>query len=133
MNYESVKIYTETQKHLTHDGLKAFFKKRAMARQKFIVDLSLELKKLGGEPQYSQKLSYNFYRTWIRLRDLFAEENENDLLSEISDLKAQDLEKYNELLREINLPLSVCKLLVKQTDDIQSALNTIKRHNLQVA
>ena len=37
------------------------------------------------------------------------------------------IEKYNELLMEINLPLSVCKLLVKHRDSIYSNMNAMKR------
>lgn len=133
MNYESAKLYTELQKKLNDEKLKAFFNKRATERQRFIDDLSLELEKLGGEPKYPEKLSYNFYRTWIRLRDLIAEENESFLLDEICNLKILNLEKYNGLLREINLPLSLCKLLMRQSDDIQSSLNVVKRHEMLVA
>tara|TARA_R110002049_G_scaffold37208_1_gene117443 strand:- start:9545 stop:9994 length:450 start_codon:yes stop_codon:yes gene_type:complete len=133
MNYEAEKIYTEAHKIMVDGNLKAFFKERAFERKRFANELRLEIDKLGGEPKHFGKPRYNFYRTWIRLRDLVALEDEHDLLHEVRNLKLVTLEKYNELLRGINLPLSVCRLLIKQSDAIQAGLNAIKRQDLLVA
>jgi uncharacterized protein (TIGR02284 family) len=133
MSYEAEKIYAEAHKILVDGDLKVFFKERAVERQKFADDLRLEIEKLGGKAKRLGKPSYSFYRTWIGLRDLISMGQEGDLLGEVCNIKTASLEAYNELLRKINLPLSVCRLLIKQSDDIQTTLNAIKRQDVLVA
>ena len=73
-------------------------------------------------------MSSTFDKKWHDFKTLLLLNNEDDLIDEVVALKRLSIEKYNDVLREINLPLSVCKLLVKQRDSIYSNMNAMKRH-----
>ncbi|WP_308991414.1 DUF2383 domain-containing protein [Mariniflexile litorale] len=127
MNYETEKVYLEALDLATDDNLKAFFRERGFERNEFGRQLRAEIVKLNGKPKEFGVLSSYFDRILTNFKDYFLLNIENDLIEEVYSLKRSSIEKYNELLREINLPLSTCKLLVKQRDSIYSHMNAMKR------
>jgi uncharacterized protein (TIGR02284 family) len=127
MNYEIEKVYLEAQDLATDDDLKAFFRERSFERNEFSRQLRAEIIKLGGNPKQLHVSSSDFDRIWTNFRNFIISNNENDLMEEIFSLKRYNIEKYNELLRQINLPLSTCKLLLKQQDSIYNHMNAMKR------
>ena len=54
-------------------------------------------------------------------------EGDKFYLHEVYNLKALSVKKYNELLREMSLPLSTCKLLIRQRDTIEDDMIMLKR------
>ncbi|MFG6687232.1 DUF2383 domain-containing protein [Mariniflexile sp. HNIBRBA6329] len=129
MNYEVEKIYSEALDLATDDNLKAFFRERGFERNEFGRQLRDEIVKLNGKPKPLNVLSGNFDNILANFKNYILLNNEYDLMEEIYNLKTKSIEKYNELLMEINLPLSVCKLLVKQRDSIYSNMNAMKRQD----
>lgn len=127
VNYEVEKIYSEALDLATDDNLKAFFRERAFERNEFGRQLRGEMVKFGGKPKKINGLSSDFDRMWTNFKNYILLNNEYDLMEEVYKLKTKSIEKYNELLSEINLPLSTCKLLVKQRDSIYSNMNAMKR------
>jgi hypothetical protein len=55
-------------------------------------------------------------------------DNENILL-EIFGLLQTSIISYNDLLQEINLPLSLCKILIRQRDNIQDTMRVFQRED----
>lgn len=133
MNYEIEKIYLEALEHVTDDNLKTFFRARGYERHEFGNELRLEIEKFGGNSVHSGPISRDLYKIGMHFRNLMLMENESDLLDEVFKLKQLNLEHYNDLLREMNMPLSICKLLVKQRDAIETTMHAIKRHEAFVA
>ncbi|MEN3323293.1 DUF2383 domain-containing protein [Mariniflexile soesokkakense] len=127
MNYEVEKVYLKALDLATDDNLKAFFRERGFERNEFGRQLRAELKKLDGKPKKFDGLSRSFDSVFTNFRDYILLNLEDDLMEEVYSLKRLSIEKYNELLREINLPLSTCKLLVKQRDSIYGNMNAMKR------
>ena len=128
MNYETEKVYLEALELAAGDNLKAFFRERGFERNEFSKRLKAEIIKLNGKPVTFNWLSSTFDKKWHDFKTLLLLNNEDDLIDEVVALKRLSIEKYNDVLREINLPLSVCKLLVKQRDRIYSNMNAMKRH-----
>lgn len=127
MNNEIEKVYLEAQDLAADDNLKAFFRERSFERNEFGRQLRAEVVKLGGKPKQLNVSSSDFDRIWKNFRNFILLNNENDLMEEIYSLKKLNIEKYNELLMQINLPLSTCKLLIKQQDSIYNHMNAMKR------
>ncbi|GAA4294289.1 DUF2383 domain-containing protein [Aestuariibaculum suncheonense] len=121
------KVYLEAYDSVKNEDLKAFFNERAFERNQFTKDLKAEMESIEEKSQQSAGLSTNFYEIWRNFRNLVLMDNENGLLNEVYRLKEVSIEMYNQLLMEPNLPLSVCKLLGKQRDSIQAAMNMMKR------
>lgn len=127
MNCEVEKIYFELLDK-THDkDLKAFFSERGFERREFGKDLKLEILKLDGEPKYSVGLKSDFYKYWMNFRNFLLLDDEKNITQEVYGLTVFSVRKYNELLSEMSLPLSTCKLLMKQRDRIEEGMVVLKR------
>jgi hypothetical protein len=126
MNYEVEKIYLEALDLAMNDNLKAFFRERAFERNEFIRQLRQETAKFNRIPKEFGVLSDSYREILRNFKDLILSENEEDLFEEIYSLKDLNINMYNDLLEEINLPLSTCKLLIKQRDIIYSHMNAMK-------
>lgn len=133
VNYEIEKIYAELIASLKDPELKTFFKTKILEHCTFGRELKLEIIKLGGEPKLFGGLSHDFYKFWMNFRNFVLLYDEKDILHEVYNLQSLIGKKYNDLLREISLPLSTCKLLAKHRDVIQSGMDAIERQESEVA
>ncbi|MBP0905698.1 DUF2383 domain-containing protein [Mariniflexile gromovii] len=127
MNYEIEKVYLEAHDLSTDDNLKSFFRERGFEGNEFGRQLRGEIEKLDGEPKQFDALSGKFGRILTNFKNYMLLNLQGDLLEEIYNLKQASIEKYDALLREIKLPLSTCKTLIKQRDRIFSNMNAMKR------
>ncbi|GGZ85567.1 DUF2383 domain-containing protein [Algibacter mikhailovii] len=128
MNDEAEKIYFELLEKTSEEELKIIFKESSLERNEFGKNLKLEILKLNGEPEYSRKTKSDLYKHWMNLRNFLLFEDDKNLLEEVYNLKAISVKKYNELLSEMSLPLSTCKLLLRQRDTIEDGMVLLKRH-----
>ncbi|WP_298530986.1 DUF2383 domain-containing protein [uncultured Algibacter sp.] len=128
MNGEAEKIYFELVEDTIEKDLKATFRESGFERNEFSKDLKLEILKLNGEPNYSENRRSDLYKYWMNLRNLLLFEDEKNLLQEVCNLKALSIKKYNELLSEMSLPLSTCKMLIRQRDIIEQGMVALQRH-----
>ena len=126
-NYEVEKIYLEALELAMNKDLKAFFRERGFERNEFGRQLRQEIIKLNGTPKQLGSLSDYYYRISNIFKELIISDNQEGLFEAIYGLKEASIYLYNNLLEEINLPLSTCKILVKQRDSIYSNMNAMKR------
>ena len=129
MNYEIELIYLEAHDIVNDEDLKTFFRERHFERNEFGRALKREVVKLGGSPKGLNDLSDRYYKGWMKFKELLDTDNEFELLNEISKIKRLNIAAYNKLLQERNLSLSLCKLLVKQRDNVQMSLNSLRTKN----
>ncbi len=127
MNEVIEKIYIKTCEKVSNTNIKAFLKEKSIERYDFGKILRNEIKKFDIDVEESI-MSRRRYQLYMRsFNNLLKLEDDIDLLNAISKIELLSIEKYNELLREINLSLSLCRLLVKQQDNIQYGLRSIKK------
>ncbi|WP_242203988.1 DUF2383 domain-containing protein [Aestuariivivens insulae] len=129
LNYEVEKMYLDAFDIVEDERLKVFFRERAFERNESARALRGQIIKLGFEPKSFDrlnKLSNRYYIIWKNIRPLLKEGNIPELLDQVCSVKQWSMDNYNSLLQEINLPLSLCKLLASQRDLLQSNMHTIK-------
>jgi len=129
MNHQAEKIYTDAHDLVDNDELKTFFRELAFERNEFIRGLRIETIKLGEKPQSFErlnKLSRAYYIFWKNLRPLLKKNNTPELFDQICSIKEWGIDNYNNLLQELNLSLSLCKLLAEQRDLLHYKMNSIK-------
>lgn len=127
MNYQVGKTYEKAIKNVPDDALKDFFRKKGVERSNFGELLQREITKLEGNNEGSLMLDRRNHLIKMNFKNLLHFENEKELFTAVHKIMLLSIEKYNELLMEIHLPLSLCKLLIKERDYIQSSLGLIKR------
>ncbi|MEJ2113103.1 MAG: DUF2383 domain-containing protein [Flavobacteriaceae bacterium] len=129
MNYEVEKIYLEAFNSVTDDTLKTFFKDRQNKRREFSLELRNEIEDLNIAPRSVNILSKYYHKNQMNIKDDdLLNDNENILL-EIFGLLQTSINSYNDLLQEINLPLSLCKILIRQRDNIQDTMRVFQRED----
>lgn len=127
MNEVVEKIYAKAYKKVSDLNIKVFLKERSLERNNFGKMLQNEIKKLDTDVDESI-MSRRRYHLYMRsFNNLLKVENNSDLLNSIYKIELICIEKYNELLGEINLSLSLCRLLIKQQDNIQYGLCLINK------
>ena len=133
MNEVIENVYIKVCEKISDVNTKAFLKEKSLERHRFSKVLQNEINKLdtGVEKSIMSRRRFHLYtRSFSNLLQL----NDNrDLLNAIYKIELLSMEKYNELLREVNLSLPLCRLLIKQLDTIQYGLNLIKKEDAFVA
>lgn len=127
MNEEVENTYAKILKNSSRESFASFFKEKIAMRNQFGLLLLKEANKLDEEGQKSIML--NRRNTFIRtnFKTSLRINNNRSLQNEIFRIEQLSIEKYNELLMEMNLPLTLCKLLMKQRDIIQYTSRLIER------
>lgn len=133
ITYEVESIYNEAFGADISNGLKNYFRKHSNEANKFGKELRIEIEKIKGKPGFLGKLSSDFYKISTTFRSFLFLQNENDLLNEVYEIKYFTIKAYDDLLIKLDLPLSLCKLLVKHRDRIQESLSVMKREHMLVA
>lgn len=133
MNYEVEQAYFEAYKCVNKEDLKSYFKALSRERNEFDKTLRLEIDKFNGELPSLGTASRVSPKIEINFRDSLFLGNEMNLINEVYEIKYLTVEAYDNLLIERGAPLSLCKLLVKQRDQIQDGLIAIKRESVFVA
>ncbi|MBU2949933.1 PA2169 family four-helix-bundle protein [Tamlana agarivorans] len=133
VNQEVERIYLELEGKVLDEDLKYFFKANSVKRKEFVEALKVEILKLGGsfDNEEVQASSSELSKFWMKVRNVvLLNDSEEKIIKEVSEMQSLAINRYNELLRMLGLPLSVCKLLIKQRDIIQDAKDAIVREEI---
>lgn len=126
-NQELENIYDEAFKTVPGESLKMFFNERKEERRMYNEQLCLELEKLLGDAKLPKSMVNESYKASMNFRNLIFLKDHSLIVQEVCRIKEVTINKYNALLSELNLPLSLCKLLSAQRDKVQSNMNAIRR------
>mgnify|MGYP003634047710 CR=1 FL=1 len=127
MNQQVGKIFSRIQDDVVDGNLKSFFKEKELERNEFCKMLQNESKKLETKVDSSIMLQRRNHLTELSFKNLLRYDKNIDLFLQVNNIMQFSLEKYNDLLMEMNMSLPLCKLLVKQRDSIQSSSFLIER------
>ncbi|WNH08303.1 hypothetical protein [Thalassobellus suaedae] len=127
MNHEVEKIFSKIQYDDVDSSLKSFFKEKEIERSEFCTMLQNESKKLETKIDDSIMLNRRNHLTKLNLKKILRYDKDVDLFRQVNNVMQLSIYEYNEFLMEMNLPLSLCKLLIKQRDCIESSLHHITR------
>ncbi|MFV0564375.1 MAG: DUF2383 domain-containing protein [Flavobacteriaceae bacterium] len=127
LNTEVSQIYKEAAGFVRDSKLKAFFVDRSRKRNDFAEVLIILLLKFQIEPVKHSQARGRVHDEWNYFKLHDAQKSKSTFLRGIYKVKRFSLTKYNELLRENKLPLPLCKTLIRHRDNIQNAMNKVKR------
>lgn len=127
-NYDAEKGYLNAIDNVDDKALKMFFKRRATERSLFAKELRTEILQYGQIPENSGSFKGTLHRNWMSLKSTFSGNNQEAILEEAIRGEEANLEEYEELLKENNLPPTIDNLITKHKNAIQAAINTEKVH-----
>lgn len=127
MNDEVEKTYGKILKNGSSEAFISFFKDKITMRNQFGKLLLKEVNKLEVKDQKSIMLTRRYKLIRTDMKKTLQVNSNRSLQNEVFRIELLSIEKYNELLMEMNLPLTICKLLIKQRDAIQYTSRLIER------
>ena len=127
INDEAEKIYVHAISTVKKKSLKTFFITRANERRTHVKLIADEILRLNGNLNDVKSTKTDFPQVHKYLKKMLLKNNENELLEAVYFLEKRSIDKFNAVLSEPGLPLSTCKILIKQKDTIEASLYSIKR------
>ncbi|GAA4232948.1 hypothetical protein GCM10022291_08840 [Postechiella marina] len=127
MNHQLEETFAKVQDNVEDRNLQSFVKQKIIERNQFGESLENELKKLETKTNNSLVLARRNGLKKFNFKRLLNFNDDIDLLKQVYKMMQLSVKKYNELLMEMHLPLSLCKLLIKQRDRIQNSLEVMQR------
>lgn len=127
MNHQVEETFAKVQDNVEDRNLQSFVKEKIIERNQFGESLENELKKLETKTNNSLVLARRNGLKKFNFKRLLNFNDDIDLLKQVYKMMQLSVKKYNELLMEMHLPLSLCKLLIRQRDRIQNSLEVMQR------
>ena len=124
-NYDAEKGYLNSAENIDSTRLKIFFKNRASERSEFAKELRTEILSYGQIPEDNGSFKGTMHRNWTTLKSLFSSNDEEAILEEAIRGEKASFDEYFEILKEEDFAPSTRKMLEKQKQQIQSAINSL--------
>lgn len=125
-NYDAEAGYIAAKDNVKDSHFRNFFKEKATDRYDFGHELKEEIKSFGEKPDKGTSLRGDAHRVWMDLKSTFAKNSDEAVLKEAIRGEKKALEDYNEILKELDLPASTRRVLEKQRNSVQKALDHVK-------
>ena len=124
-NYDAEKGYLNAAENVESSRLKIFFKNRASERSEFAKNLRTEILSYGQIPEDSGTFKGTMHRNWMSLKSLFSSNDEEAILEEAIRGEKTSYNEYTEILEEDAFAPSTRKMLERQRQQIQAAINSL--------
>jgi uncharacterized protein (TIGR02284 family) len=121
-SFEAERIYYNAGEDVQQVELKRFFNHETVNRNRFSYEISEQLVQAGVEPAKEWVQKGNLQRDWREERKALVKTKPLKLLKKCRKKDEENLELYNELLEKKDLAKDILKLLKKQKETIQNAI-----------
>jgi len=125
-NYDAEAGYKKAAEEVKDPTLKNYFKDRAQSRYDFGHELKSEIKSFGQEPDKGTSVKGDAHRFWMDVKSTFSSDNEEAILEEAIRGEKAAVQEYKEVIESTTLPPSTANVLMKQRQNIESALSSVK-------
>lgn len=125
-NYDAEKGYKKAAEIVDNDKLKQFFEEQAQNRYDFGHKLKDEIKNIGSQPDKGGSTKGDLHRTWMEIKSTFTSNDEEAILKEVQKGEEAAVEEYTEVIDDTTLPPTTKQILIKQRDNVKSALQSAK-------
>lgn len=110
-SFEAEKLYYNAAQDAPNTELKRFLNYMAVERNRMSHDISNELHSRNIEPLKEDAEKGNIDRTWHEIKEALTTFNAEIILNQCIARDISNIERYNELLLENNLPTPINNLL----------------------
>lgn len=125
--HDGEKGFKKASEHTEHLFLKGYFEKKSKQRYDFGNELKNDISLYGVDDDDSGSFEGAAHRTWMDIKAFFSIDNDESMLEAAITGEKAAIEEYEEILKEITLPLSTRAVLLKQKEAIEDDLRTIKK------
>jgi uncharacterized protein (TIGR02284 family) len=123
-NYDAEARYAKAAKIVDTPQLKRFFETQAQNRYDFGYELNSEINSVGGSLNKGPHNLGGAHRAWMSIKDAFTSNDEESILGEVIKGEKTAVDEYKDVLNNSTLPPSTKIILIRQVDNIESALRS---------
>ncbi|WP_248722016.1 DUF2383 domain-containing protein [Seonamhaeicola sp. ML3] len=127
LNEEVESTYKKASEKLKFADNIAYSKQRSLERAQFVKSLKIELAKLEDKVENAIVFKRRLQLVRSNLKTQLKIGDDLEFVSKVYEIEVLSSNKYDELLSQINLPLSLCRMLLKQRDSIEARLRILDR------
>ncbi|MCY2687828.1 DUF2383 domain-containing protein [Salinimicrobium sp. TH3] len=121
-SFEAERIYYNASEDVQQVELKRFFNHETVNRNRFSYEISEQLVQADVEPAREWVQKGNLDRDWREERKALVKAKPLKLLKKCRKKDEENLELYNEIIENKALPKEILKILKKQKETIESAV-----------
>lgn len=126
-NYDAEAGYIAAKDNVKDTVLKNFFKERATNRYDFGHDIKEEIRSLGQKPDKGTSIKGDTHRIWMDLKSTFSKNSDEAVLEEAIRGEKRAILDYDDVITEPDVPNSTKTILEKHKNNIQNALESLKK------
>lgn len=121
-SFEAERVYYNAGEDVQQVELKRFFNRESVHRNRFSYEISEQLVQAGVEPAKEWAQKGNLDRDWREERKALVKTKPLKLLKKCRTKDEENLELYKELLEKKALPKDILKILKKQKETLDLAI-----------
>lgn len=126
-SFEAEKVYYNASEDVQQVELKRFFNHESVNRNRFSYELSEQLVQAGIEPHKDWVQKGNLHRDWRQEKKALTQQRPLKLLKKCKERDEKNLELYDEILKEKQLPKEILKVLKRHRRTILESLQKAEK------
>lgn len=126
-SFEAEKVYYNASEDVQQVELKRFFNHESVNRNRFSYEISEQLVQAGVEPQKDWVQKGNLHRDWRQEKKALIQHRPLKLLKKCKERDEKNLELYDEILVEKQLPREILKVLKRHRRTILESLQKAEK------
>ncbi|KJD35303.1 hypothetical protein PW52_11600 [Tamlana sedimentorum] len=128
INFKAEKAFLDVIENVESTVIKNFLRVSGYERKQFIKAIDLAIREKGGVPTYPDHTLPKPNKKSSKLRQIIAKKNKLKILTEIGRMQVVDIEKYQKVLNNVDLPEQLEAALRNQKNTIVNSLYGIEVH-----
>lgn len=126
-SFEAERVYYNAGEDVQQVELKRFLNHQSVNRNRFSYEISEQLVQAGIEPVKEWVQKGNLERNWKQEKKALTKNRPLKLLKKCRERDEENLELYEEILNDKNLPKEVLQILKKQKKSILESLEAAEK------
>lgn len=126
-SFEAERVYYNAGEDVQEIDLKRFFSHETVNRNRFSQEISEKLVQAGVEPKKMWVKKGNLDRDWKEEKKALTEKQPIKLLNKCTGRDEKNLQRYNEIIEDSNLPEEILSVLKKQRKLIVQSLQEAEK------
>lgn len=118
--------FKEVAQNVKSADLKTFCNEIAIERGKFLAELQLEVRRLGGDPEKSGSTAGAMHRAWMDIKGTLTGKDDHSILNECERGEDSAVDTYRDALK-LGLPTNILSTVERQFQSIKQVHDRVKQ------
>jgi uncharacterized protein (TIGR02284 family) len=126
-NIEAEQGFIDAAEKMENPAIKSFFNNKSKERGLFAFQIKSQIIQMNEEFKDEDGLKAKAHRTWMEVKSLLTTDKEEAVLEEVIRGEKYLVSEYEEVLKDVTMPLSIRNMLTVQLNKIKSGLEIVEK------